>query len=776
MCFNKLFFCIAFTLIVFQSSAQNCNLNINGVVIDNATRQPLPYVNVFIQEKATGTNTNDEGQFSLSDICPGHYHFIFSHIGCEAVKIHLDLYTDTLLNIELLHNHTSIDAIQIKGKKEDFIHQPNVTLSRKSIEENSSKNLSALLENENSVHTIKNGSGIAKPIVQGLYGNRLTILNNGVIQSGQQWGNDHSPEIDPFAADKITILKGASAISVGGGNLGNVILVEPKRVEREPHLHGQVNYTFESNGQGNIINARLQQYSPLFAWRINGTLKKYGDKKSANYYLNNTGNEEADFSLQLEKSWNENLFVDFYISTFNTRLGVLRGAHISNTTDLEAALNSEIPFYTEPNFSYDIEAPKQHVSHHLSKVKTKYFITDSKIVEFTLAGQLNNRKEFDIRRGDRDKIPALNLKQYTVNTDLKYTVNLSSNLNWQIGQQVIFTDNTNNPETGILPLIPDYLSWKAGLFSTLSNSIEKFDYNLGLRYDYEYQDVPSINNGVPPEIVRYNNNWHNVSALLSANYDLAKTQSINFSTGYTTRNPAINELYSSGLHQGVSGIEEGDTELKNEKLYKNNLEYKWLPNANFSISALVYHQHFNNYIFLNPQDEIRLTIRGAFPVFKYEQTNANIYGFDVGTQYTINNQFVGQLKYSYLKGHDIKNNQPLIFMPPNSFFGSLVYRTKQTVKLSKKVILEKFELEANNKYVFEQKNLLEDQDFVAAPASYNLFGIKASTKLIFPDFKLRVFAKADNLLNVQYRDYLNRQRYFADDIGLSIIAGVSLKF
>ena len=126
------------------------------------------------------------------------------------------------------------------------------------------------------------------------------------------------------------------------------------------------------------------------------------------------------------------------------------------------------------------------------------------------------------------------------------------------------------------------------------------------------------------------------------------------------RNPAINELYSNGLHQGVSGIEEGDIKLKTEQSIKNTLNYKWLPSANFTLNALVYHQHIKDYIFLNPQEEFRLTIRGAFPVFRYEQTNANLYGLDISTQFTVCRSLLGQLKYSYLKGNDIKNNTPLV--------------------------------------------------------------------------------------------------------------------
>ncbi len=772
---NKFIFCLTFFLAVFNGAAQDCKLNISGQVIDEGTGLPLSYVNVLIREISNGTNTDDTGNFSFNNICEGEYHLIFSHIGCDSKEFHFDLLEDTFLNVILTHTSTSLEGVVIQGKKDNQNNQPNSSVNRQAIEDNTNQNLAGLLENQEGVHLIKNGSGISKPVVHGLYGNRLTILNNGIAQSGQQWGNDHSPEIDPFSADKIIVLKGANAIEFGSGNLGAVVLVEPKKIGREPHLHGQINYAYETNGRGNSLNARLERYTSLFAWRVNGTLKKYGDRKTASYFLNNTGLEEANLSFQLEKSWDEKVFFDFYASTFNTRLGVLRGSHIGNLTDLDQALNREIPFFTEPTFSYKIEAPKQHVSHHLVKFKTKYYYDESQTFDFVVAGQLNNRKEFDVRRSGRTDIPALHIAQTTSNIELKYTQQLKSEWKLKVGNQQIITDNTNNPETGILPLIPDYFSYKAGQFATVSKRLKNIDFNFGIRYDYELQNVVTISRGIESEIIRYKNQFHNINGLVSTKFDISKAQSISWNIGYATRNPGINELYSNGLHQGVSGIEEGDINLNTETALKNTLEYKWTPNANFSFNTLLYHQLFNDYIFLNPQDEIRQTIRGFFPVFTYEQSNATIYGLDISAQFTIRRSLFGLLKYSYLKGTNTEEDLPLVFMPPNNVYGSIVYRAEKLITLNS-IQLEDTEIELNNKYVFSQNNLLASQDFVLPPSAYNLLGLKLSTNLISSHYKIRCFVEANNLFNVAYRDYLNRQRYFADDIGLSLTFGINYKF
>jgi len=766
-------FLIGFTI---SSEAQDCNINISGKVIDESSQLPLTYVNVFIQESANGVVTDAGGNFTFADICAGEYHIIFSHIGCESQRYHFDIESDTVLNIVLSHSETSLSTVVIQGVNNDLANQSNLSLDRKDIEDNNNQSIASLLQNETGVHLIKNGNGISKPVVHGLYGNRLTLLNNGIIQSGQQWGNDHSPEIDPFAADKITIIKGAGAIAYGGGNLGSVILVQPKKISKEPHLHGQVNYSYETNGRGNNLNARLEKYTPQIAFRINGTLRKYGDSKTADYYLRNTGIAEANLSIQLGKSWNQKTFADFYVSTFNNRLGVLRGSHIGNLPDLQEAIGREIPFFTEPDYNGSIDAPRQQVSHHLTKLRLKHFINDNQSIELILAGQLNDRKEYDVRRNDRSDIPSLSLLQYTFNSDLSYTHDFAADWHLKIGNQNIVTDNTNNPDTDILPLIPDYRSIRSGVFFTLSKSYDKAQFNLGARYDYEYQNVVAITRSQPPEIIRYENNFNIFSGLGSVNVDITSQQSLSLSTGYSMRNPAVNELYSNGLHQGVSGIEEGSVDLKTEKALKNTLEYKWLPSPLFSFNALGYLQKFSDYIYLQPEDKVRLTIRGAFPVFSYRQTDARIYGLDLSTQFTLRNSIIGLIKYSYLRGDDIGNDTPLIYMPPASLFGSVTFRANRSIGLTSNVKLEEVELEVSNRFVFKQNHLLEQQDFLAPPDAYNLVGLKLSTNVFLTEYKFRLFIKADNLLNTSYRDYLNRQRYFADDVGISVTAGVNLKF
>ncbi|MGB0839474.1 MAG: TonB-dependent receptor domain-containing protein, partial [Chitinophagales bacterium] len=254
-------------------------------------------------------------------------------------------------------------------------------------------------------------------------------------------------------------------------------------------------------------------------------------------------------------------------------------------------------------------------------------------------------------------------------------------------------------------------------------------------------------------------------AVAGVNYQLSDEIKLNYNIGYASRNPAVNELYSNGLHQGVSGIEEGDIDLQVEKSVKTTFSVEGRSSNQLFFEGLFFLQNIQDYIYLQPQDEFRLTIRGAFPVFRYEQTNAQLYGTDWTAGYHILDNFQVNFKYSYLRGQDVSNNMPLIGMPSNNLLATANY---QIVNVGR---FENVEIELNHQSVFEQKNLLEEQDFVLPPETYHLLNTKISGQYPNTKSRLNLYLKIDNLLNTTYRDYLNRQRYFADDLGRNITIG-----
>ena len=758
--------------VLFSGAAvgQDCSLKLYGRVLDESTGIPLAYTKVFIEELKKETVSDSSGWFRISQLCIGEYHVRYNHIGCESQEIYLNLTKDTTVIVLLGHHAELLNEITVNGRRGDNLTQKSHTISKDEIAEKSNENLADIIKSVAGVSSLNNGSGISKPVIQGLYGNRITILNNGIAQSGQQWGNDHAPEIDPMVADHISVVKGASSLAYSGTSLGGVVLVEPNRIPNEPHLHGKVNYVFQTNGLGNTLNLQLAKKEKHLSWRTTGTLKLIGDRRTPDYFLTNTGSREANLSVQLDKNFSEKWQTSLYYSLFNTKIGILRGSHIGNLTDLEQAFTRDKPFFTSDSFSYKINAPSQLVHHHLLKLSSKLILNEKNILNFVYGGQLDNRNEYDVRRGGRSDIPALGLTQFSHYLESTYKHLFDRGLNYKVGIQVNYTDNTNNPETGILPLIPDYISNNDAAFFILSKESKPLSYEFGLRYDYNYLYVWAISNTLPRVIEKVQHHFHNLSSSGGVKYEISKHLETALNVGYVARNPAINELYSIGLHQGVSGIEEGTRTLKAEHSLKATLSLDWNVKEKFFVQMQGYYQRINDFIFLEPQPDFRLTIRGAFPVFIYKQTDASLAGLDLTGYYQPFDGLKLTGKYSFLKGQNLSQDVPLIYMPSNNLFGSIDYAFKSYKKLTNTHI------ELNGKYVFKQKNLLDSQDLLPPPDGYLLLGAEASTYIELSHTSFKLYTRVENMLNARYRDYLNRQRYFADETGVNVVLGCRVGF
>jgi len=784
---NKILLISFLSCLGFLLQAQDCSLRLSGYTLDKGTNFPLPYAAIYLEDQKIGTTSDSIGFFELTNLCPAEYHIEFSHIGCEAEHQFLTLSNDTTINIYLNHHAELLDEVVVHGDKAAHSAQVSNAISEEEIAQNSSKNLSDLLENIAGVSVIKNGSGISKPVIHGLYGNRISILNNGIAQAGQQWGNDHAPEIDPFLANHLSVVKGAGALAYGGTSLGGVVLMEVDKIKEDPHLHGRVNYIFQTNGQGHTVNAQLEKMDKWAAWRITGTFKNQGDTQTPDYFLTNTGKREGNFALQLEKKinrWQHHV----YYSLFNTTIGILRGAHIGNLTDLQQAIGKDIPFFTNDNFSYTINAPKQEVQHHLLKLESKFLIDDNRILTLRYGGQLNDRKEFDVRRGGASDIPALSIQQFNHFAEATFDKSYTDGSLLKTGYQLNLVDNTNdNQVTGRLPLIPDYQSFKQSAFIIYQKEIDAFLYEIGGRYDWKLLNALPLRKESNGQITfdRFKQTFNNISLSTGAKYRLSKHFRTNLNIGYVLRAPEVNELYSNGLHQGVAGIERGAADLTNEKSFKALLSTDWNIQQKIFAQAVFYYQNIQDYIFLNPQNEFQLDIRGAFPIFQYEQTDATIYGTDLLLSYEPVEAIKLTTKYAFVRGDDNRNNLPLINLPANNLSGNLTYSIKDGRRFHNTSI------GINGKYIFKQTHLLTDnsrfpdrgmnsllqgQDFLAPPPAYFLLGFNVATKIPLAHSSLQFSLSVENVLNTRYRDYLNRLRYFSDEVGRNVNIRVSYGF
>ena len=154
-------------------------------------------------------------------------------------------------------------------------------------------------------------------------------------------------------------------------------------------------------------------------------------------------------------------------------------------------------------------------------------------------------------------------------------------------------------------------------------------------------------------------------------------------------------------------ILEGNPDLNVENNFKTLLSIDWDGNEQLHFQFVSYIQSVDNYIFLEPTGEFILTIRGAYPLYRYNQTQAMIYGIDFSMDYEFNPFFDIQFKYAGVRGENLSENTTLINMPADQLKLNLNYRLKDGQKWGAS------QLSLKNSYTLKQWRVSEYQDFVA---------------------------------------------------------------
>ncbi len=755
--------------ISYNSVGQQCSLVVKGRVDDVHHEHGLEYATVYIEETGQGAQCDESGAFEIKEVCRGKYHFQVSHLGCESKSFYVSVNRDTTLVFSLEHHSQMLSEVVVsENRSRTGIGLQHYTVAEAILNRQQGKDLASIASTIPGVSVLRTGNSLGKPIIHGLYGTRVQLLNQGIPQEGQQWGIDHAPEIDASTAQKISVIKGSAAVKYGVAAMAGVVLLEAAPIKADPHVHGHVNLSYLTNGRVAQQQFLLENTTSFARMRLTGSTSYGGDQKTASYYLTNTGNRQAAASLLMTNDAGSSFYRSLYGSFYYSETGILRGAHVGNSTDLEAAIQREIPFYTADTFSYHIHAPRQRVQHWLLKSEIKKQVSDRLRLGLDAAFQVNKRQEYDVRRGGRDSLPALDLALYNIWADAYIQFEKTEHSRFTLGLQPRFNNNSNTAGTGIYPLIPNYTLFNPALYASWLMKWKAFDWEAGARiemYDLRASYIDRLG-------VQYQPHRNSINQAYSFGFsrEMGPQWQVKSNLSLLIRAAQVHELYSNGLHQGLAALELGNAQLGNEKSLKWSNDVRFQPGEESQLSLSLYWHYIRDYIYLAPTLENRLTIRGAFPVFAYRQDDVSLRGFDFLWHQGIDHSWEINTKAAYVKGSYTDGSGDLIYMPPLRL-GTEVAKTFEPFSGIKDL---RTALEIQ--YTARASTQTQITDYAAPPPSWYMVNLSVGAKYEKKGFKTAFQISVDNVLNTRYRDYLNRLRYFADDLGRNVKMSIKLIF
>jgi len=755
----------------FHSYGQEspCHLSLAGVVKDSLTGEELPGATIYIKNLNQGVSSDLSGRFVLESLCPGTYELEIRFIGYVSLVQKVEVSHSTQLKFLLTQESISLDDVVIEGHKEEILNaQPVINLNRKELEKISGQSLAQTLSTIAGVNMLQTGSTIAKPVIHGMHSNRVLLLLNGLRHEGQQWGFEHAPEIDPFLATEISVIKGAAGVQYGPDAIAGVVLINTPQLPENSGMEGSAHAVGASNGRSGTFSANLQgglKNLKGIGWRIQGTLKKAGNLKAPDYYLSNTGVEERDFSAAVgfkNKKWGTELFY----SSFNTELGILAASHVNNLTDLENALERGEPFDADSaEFSYSIARPFQKVDHNFWSVKSFFRFNKAAQLHLSYGYQINHREEYDrVRQSiSGSGEPQLDFTLNTHNLDVHFDHRLFEIFTGSVG----FTGQQQSNVFQGRQLIPNFKSYSGGLYLIEHYIKQNYELEVGFRYDYKFIETFRNENG---QVLSDEFEFSNFTAVIGGIYQMNRDLNVRLNLSTAWRPPNINELFSDGVHQGVASYEIGDPTLDSEKSFNTSLSFN-LSKSKIAAEFTAYYQYIRDFIFLEPQyPETVLTIRGAFPLFEYKQVDARFAGFDVSAIIKLGQSLDWNVKGSLVRARDLTNEEDLIWIPPDRIENKFTYHFK-TAKNTEAPYLG-----IGLTSVREQTKYPSNTDFAEPPKGYHLIGAETGTEVIIGQHELGINFAVNNLLNTSYREYMNRFRYFADEPGINFILRLNYNF
>ncbi len=476
---------------IAQSKKQNFILT--GKVTDEATGQPLQGASIYFPEFKKGVITNDKGIYEIS--VPEGEHIV------EVNYIGFSIYTKTILvklnqQENFILGHSAVETANVtvtsflRATSSRKTPTPISILKKEDLFKSTSTNFIDALSKTPGVSQLTTGPAISKPIIRGLGYNRVMVLNDGVRQEGQQWGDEHGIEIDEYNVTRTEVLKVPASIIYGSEALSGVINVVSNVPVAEGAIRGNIFSNYQSNNNLQGLHFDLAGNNKGFVWGLNATSKKAGDyqNKYDGKVFNSKFNElNGGGYIGIEKDWG---YSHLIINQFNQKIGMIEGERDANGLFIKPIAGGDFITPTQQDFnSTTPNVPYQNIKH------TK-FILDNSIrwgtgkLKANIAYQRNERQEFGNIEDPTEK--SLYFDLGTLNYSFQYLLPEKNNWKNTIGVNGMQQQNINR---GVEVLIPEYKSVELGLFFYSQKRVGKLTMSGGARIDkkgIEFTDL--VNN------------------------------------------------------------------------------------------------------------------------------------------------------------------------------------------------------------------------------------------------------------------------------------------
>ncbi|MBW6537503.1 MAG: TonB-dependent receptor, partial [Mariniphaga sp.] len=192
---------------------QETDANIFGHVVDAGTGEHLPFVNLLIKGTRIGTFTDASGHYLLINLPVGSHILMVQSLGYAPEEIEIEAIAKTTREVNISLQPTSINLTEIvltaSPTASGFRYQPDNVFMGEEIQRRAEPSFGEMLNGQPGVAMRSFGSAPARPVIRGMDGDRILVLENGERMGDiSETSADHSISLDPLAASRVEVIRG----------------------------------------------------------------------------------------------------------------------------------------------------------------------------------------------------------------------------------------------------------------------------------------------------------------------------------------------------------------------------------------------------------------------------------------------------------------------------------------------------------------------------------------------------------------------------------------
>lgn len=628
--------------------------------------------------------------------------------------------------------------------------QPVTVLEGEELLLNLEPTLGETLSRQPGVRSTYFGPASSRPVIRGLDGDRIRILQNGLNTiDASATSVDHAVSFDPVSVSKIEVVRGPATVLFGPNAIGGVVNVTDDRIPSEKIeelVTGSIGTRMSSADHGIASDIQLEGGAGGFAWHLEGYKRNHedleipGHAKSRRFRQANPGAEGLDERGHLENS---------YLNTEGFSAGAsylwdggyFGLAYSGFDADYGSPAEKEVSIDLEQR-RWDFHGALFEPFRGIEEIKYRFATSDYEHTEF------------------EGPEPGTTFTNQGYDGRIELAHEAWGPVQGTFGYQ---TQRSEFEAIGDEKFLPKTLtkSHSAFVFEELKLN-DHFRFEGGLRFDHTSAEAEEDADFGPNRERKFDALSGSLGIVYTPNEDYVMA----LSTSWSERAPTYQELYAGGPHVATGAFEIGDDSLSTEESFGLDLSLR-KTTGRVTGAVTAFYNHFDGFIGLFPTGEIE----DDLPVYGYRGTDAEFFGAEIEAVIHLLEPVVAgqvetdylnvELRADYVQANETSSGDPLPRISPFHASAALDYRKGP------------FGARLEGNFSAHQSETADDE---LPTDSYVMFNAALSYTLVSGPVTTDFYLKGVNLTNEEAREHSSFLKDVAPLSGRGVVAGVKMSF